>query len=122
MACLLSNDTSNSYSSWNTIRQTSNVTDAQINARFQGTALYATLVAIVSKEHQPEGYEISPTQACAIPIPMTITSRWPGLPHEETEALIRDYQSESDQLNELDIEDDYQKVKELVVHDVMWGN
>ncbi|KAF7967089.1 hypothetical protein HWV62_35891 [Athelia sp. TMB] len=110
------------HDDWNTIRQTSNVTDAQINARFQGTALYATLVAIVSKEPQPEGYEISPTQACAIPISMTITSRWPGLPHEETEALIRDYRSESDQLKELDIEDDYQKVKELVAHDVMWGN
>lgn len=79
-------------------------------------------MAIISKEHQPEGYEISPTQASAIPEPLTVSSRWPGLPHEETEALIRDYRSESDQLKELDLDDDYQKVRELVVHDVMWSN
>lgn len=79
-------------------------------------------MAIVSKEHQPEGYEISPAQAVTIPISATVSSRWPGLPHEETEALIREYRSESDLLKELDLEDDYQKVRELVVHDVMWGN
>lgn len=109
------------FISWNTIRQTSNVTDAQINARFQGTALYATLVAIASKEDQPDDYELSPTQSSSIPVGLAISSRWPGLPHEEMEALIRDYQSESDHLRELALEDDYQKVRELVVHDVMWG-
>lgn len=61
-------------------------------------------------------------QASAIPIPLTVSSRWPGLPHEEAEALIRDYRSESDHLKELDLDEDYQKVRELVVHDVMWSN
>jgi len=36
------------------------------------------------------------------------------------EALGRDYRSEGTQLEELDLEDDYQKVRELAVHDVMW--
>ena len=110
------------FVSWNNIRQTANITDAQLHTRFQGTALYATLLAILPKDHQPEGYELLPSQAAAMPLPPTISSRWPGMPQEELESLVRDYRSECNQLEELNLEDDYHKVRELVVHDVMWGS
>jgi len=105
------------HDDWNAIRQTANITDAQLNARFEGTALYATLSAILLKDHQPEGYELPPSQAAAIPPLATLSSRWPGMPQEETESLGRDYRAEGKQLEELELEDDYYKVRELVLHD-----
>jgi nuclear pore complex protein Nup133 len=42
------------------------------------------------------------------------------MPQEEMESLYKDYRSETTQLEELDLEDDYQKVRELAVHDIMW--
>ncbi|KIM87137.1 hypothetical protein PILCRDRAFT_64451 [Piloderma croceum F 1598] len=110
------------HDDWNTIRQTMNITDAQLNARFQGTALYATLRAILPKDYQPEGYELPPSQAVAIPLQLTMSSRWPGMPPEEMESLGKDYRSEGAQLEELDLEEDYQKVRELAMHDVMWAS
>jgi len=107
------------HDDWSSLRQTANITDGQLNARFQGTALYATLLAIIPKEHQPEGYELPPSEAAVMPQPPTISSRWPGMPQEEMEALLRDYRSE---LEELTVEDDYHKVRELALHDIMCNN
>ena len=110
------------FVSWHNIRQTANITDAQLNARFQGTALYATLLAVIPKNHQPEGYELPPSQAAAVPAQLTLSSRWPGLSQEEMEALVEDYRSEGKQLEGLDLEDEYHKVRELVLHDIMWAS
>ena len=74
------------------------------------------MLAIIPKGHQ---YELSPSQAAAIPLQPTISSRWPGMSPEEMESLERDYRSEGTQLEGLDLEDDYQKVRELAVHDSM---
>lgn len=52
----------------------------------------------------------------------TISSRWPGMPQEEMETLARDYRSEGIQLDEMNLEDVYHRVRELVMHDVMWGS
>jgi len=106
------------HDDWQSIRQTANISDTQLNARFQGTALYATLLAILSKEYQSEGHELSPSQAAVIPLLPMISSRWPGMPREEMESLSRDYQSEGSQLQDLELTDEYHKVRELV-HDVM---
>jgi nuclear pore complex protein Nup133 len=41
------------------------------------------------------------------------------MPPEEMESLVRDYRSEGTQLEELNLEDDYHKVRELALHDIM---
>jgi nuclear pore complex protein Nup133 len=78
------------------------------------------LRTILPKDYQPEGYELPPSQAAAIPSLLTIASRWPGMPQEQMEALHRDYQSEGLQLEQLSLEDEYQKVKELAQQDIVW--
>ena len=99
-----------------------NTTDSQLNARFQGTALYATLLSILPREHKPEGYHLSPAQASAIPSQSTISSRLPGMSPDEMELLTRDYRTESSQLDELNLEDVYDRVQEIVMQDIMWGS
>lgn len=63
---------------------------------------------------------MSPLQATAIPPLATLSSRWPGMPQEEMESLGRDYRAEGKQLEELDLEGDYHKVRELVLHETSW--
>jgi hypothetical protein len=44
------------------------------------------------------------------------------MPPEGMESLEKDYRSEGAQLEELDLEEDYQKVRELAIRDVMWAS
>ncbi|KAG5342787.1 hypothetical protein C0989_008737 [Termitomyces sp. Mn162] len=106
--------------SWDAIRKTANVSDAELSARFRSTALYNTLCAIITKDHQPAGYETSPDEALVTPTMTEITSRWPGLTQEQVEALVQDYNLECDLLGDLDLNDVFHRVRELAVHDVEW--
>jgi nuclear pore complex protein Nup133 len=80
------------------IRKTANVSGVELSERFRNTAFYATLCAILPREYQPEGYETLPDVALLAPTPAETTSRWPGMSPDQVEALIQDYNLESDQL------------------------
>ncbi|KNZ71793.1 Nucleoporin [Termitomyces sp. J132] len=108
------------HDDWDAIRKTANVSDAELSARFRSTALYNTLCAIITKDHQPAGYETSPDEALVTPTMTEITSRWPGLTQEQVEALVQDYNLECDLLGDLDLNDVFHRVRELAVHDVEW--
>jgi nuclear pore complex protein Nup133 len=108
------------YCSWDAIRKTANISDAELNGRFRSTALYSTLCAILPRDYQPEGYETLPDVALMIPSGAEITSRWPGMPPDQVEAVIQDYNLECDRLGELDLNDVYHRVRELAAHDVVW--
>ncbi|KAH7921734.1 hypothetical protein BV22DRAFT_1095926 [Leucogyrophana mollusca] len=90
------------HDDWDDIRQTANVTDSQLNARFRSTALYATLAAILPDPHQPEGYDLDPSQALPV------------------EALGRDCRAESTAVEQLRLEDVYHRVRELAVQDLAY--
>jgi nuclear pore complex protein Nup133 len=108
-------------SSWDTIKQTSGVSDAQLNERFRNTALVAVLSATLQKRHQPEGYILPPNQALAVPSLVDLSSRWPGLSPEQIEALHEDYQEESALLAEYDLTEVFGRAREVVLDEMMWG-
>ena len=93
--------------SWDSIRQTVGVTDDDLTAKYQNTALYATLAC------GPK-YVLEPDRALTIPSTANIESRWPGLPPDQIEAVERDFETESRMLEGLKLENDYKRVKELV--------
>ena len=86
------------------------VTDDELTAKYQNTALYATLAC------GPK-YVLEPNRALAIPSTADIASRWPGLPLDQVEAVERDFVTESRTLEGLKLEHDYKRVKELVAQD-----
>ncbi|KAJ7774888.1 hypothetical protein B0H16DRAFT_78349 [Mycena metata] len=108
------------HDDWDAIRRTANVSDHQLNERFRATALYATLSVVLSMENAPEGYDTSPDVALMIPTEAEITSRWPGLSSEQVGALLQDYTLECDRLGELDLNDVYERIRELAAHAVVW--
>ncbi|KAG5645239.1 hypothetical protein DXG03_006656 [Asterophora parasitica] len=105
---------------WDAIRKTAGVSDAELNTRFRGTALYSTFLAILPRDHKPKGYETTPDVALMTPARNEIASRWPGLSQEQVDALVGDYNIECDRLGDLDLNDVYHRVRELAVHDVVW--
>jgi nuclear pore complex protein Nup133 len=107
--------------SWDTIKKTSGVSDAQLNERFRNTALVAALSATLQKRHQPEGYILPPNQALAVPSSAELPSRWPGMSPEQIEALHEDYLEESALLAEYDLTEAYGRARELVLDEMMWG-
>ena len=110
-----------SPTSWDTIKKTSGVSDAQLNERFRNTALVAALSATLQRRHQPEGYILSPNQALAVPSSAELPSRWPGMSPEQIEALHEDYLEESALLEEYDLGEVYVRARELVLDEMMWG-
>lgn len=96
--------------SWDSIRQTVDVTDDELTAKYRNSALYATLAC------GPK-YVLEPNRALAIPSTTDIASRWPGLPPDQVEAVERDFAAESSTLEGLQLENDYKRVKELVAQD-----
>jgi len=109
------------HDNWDVIKKTSGVSDAQLNDRFQSTALVATLAVILPKRHQPEGYILSPSQALAVPSLAELSSRWPGMSPEQIETLREDYQEESDLLAEYDLAEAFNRAREVVLDEMMWG-
>ncbi|KAF8212214.1 hypothetical protein K438DRAFT_1708496 [Mycena galopus ATCC 62051] len=108
------------HDDWDTIRRTANVSDHQLNERFKSTALYATLSVVLAMESPPDGYDTSPDVSLVTPTEAEITSRWPGLSSEQVDALLQDYTLECDKLGELDLNDVYDRVRELAAHAVVW--
>ncbi len=101
--------------SWNTIRKTSNVTDTQLVIKFQDTALYAAVYAALFFEGDFDLKVLSPQQAAILPLWEELTSRFPGYSIEQTAALMRDYETEARILNALQVEDVFDRVKELAL-------
>lgn len=108
------------HDDWDAIRRTANVSDQELNERFRATALYATLSVVLAMESPPEGYDTSPDVALVIPTEAEITSRWPGLSSEQVNALVQDYTLECDKLGELNLDDVYDRIRELAAHAVVW--
>ncbi|KAH9043103.1 hypothetical protein EDB85DRAFT_1855669 [Lactarius pseudohatsudake] len=109
------------HDNWDVIKETSGVSDAQLNDRFRSTALVAALSATLPKRHQPEGYILSPSQALAVPSLAELSSRWPGMSPEQIEALREDYQEESDLLAGYDLSEAFGRAREVVLDEMMWG-
>lgn len=86
------------------------VTDDELTAKYQNTALYATLAC------GPK-YVLEPNRALATPSTTDIESRWPGLPLDQVEAMERDFTTESRTLEGLGLEYDYKRVAELITQD-----
>jgi nuclear pore complex protein Nup133 len=91
------------------------VSDAEIIERLQGTALYAVLRATLAKPYQPLGYILQPGEALPVPTISELASRWPGMAPEQLEEIQKDYTLESDNLGDLELEDVYERVRELAV-------
>lgn len=66
-----------------------------------------------------EGYDTSPDVALVIPTETEITSRWPGLSSEQVDRLLQDYALECDKLGELDLNDVYERVRELAAREIV---
>ena len=99
--------------SWETLQKTSDVSDDELNSRYQETALYSTLMSALQRE---DGPLIPPSEALLIPKPDEMVSRWPGMSTDQIEALEGDYISEQDRLGELELDDIFTRIHELAVH------
>ncbi|KAL7283436.1 hypothetical protein ACG7TL_002866 [Trametes sanguinea] len=102
------------HDDWNMIRQTTGVSDAELNQRLRSTALYAALQAVVHKRARPEGYKLAPAEALEVPSEEEVALRWPSMSPEEVNAIVRDYQRDSRALRDLDLEGIYQSLDQLV--------
>jgi len=100
------------HDDWNGIRQTVDVTDKELNDKYRCTALYAVLRA-------GPRYIVEPPQALGIPFMAEISSRWPGMPSDQVEAVERDYQVESERLRLLGLQHDFARVAEIIAGDNM---
>ncbi|CAA7271672.1 unnamed protein product [Cyclocybe aegerita] len=103
--------------SWETLQKTADISDDELNLRYQGTALYVTLCSIL---HRADGPIVQPSEALMIPSPEEITSRWPGLSMDQVESLITDYNSEQDRLGDLDLDDIFTRIHEMASQEVEW--
>ncbi|KAI0831351.1 hypothetical protein BC628DRAFT_1311430 [Trametes gibbosa] len=102
------------HDDWNLIRQTTGVSDEELNQRLRSTALYAALQAVAHKRSRPEGYKLTPAEALDVPAEDELALRWPSMSPEEAAAIARDYQRDSRTLQDLDLEGIYQSMEELV--------
>lgn len=73
------------------------------------------------RQDYPDGYILWPSEALPSPTQAEVASRWPGMPLDEVAALTRDYEWESRQLAELQLEDVVDRIKELASEDIYWG-
>ncbi|KAH9856929.1 Non-repetitive/WGA-negative nucleoporin C-terminal-domain-containing protein [Lenzites betulinus] len=102
------------HDDWNLIRQTTGVSDEELNQRLRSTALYAALQAVAHKRARPEGYRLTPTEALDVPAEDELALRWPSMSPEEAAAIARDYERDSRALRDLDLEGIYLSLEELV--------
>lgn len=101
--------------SWEALQKTSDVSDDELNARYQETALYSTLITTIQRE---DGPLIQPSEALMIPTNEEMASRWPGMSTDQIEALGRDYIAEQDRLGDLELDDVFTRIQELAAHAV----
>ncbi|KAF8163334.1 methyltransferase type 11 [Crassisporium funariophilum] len=105
------------HDDWDTVLKTADVSDAEINSRYQGTALYLTLCSVMQRDSGPI---IPPDEALMLPTMEEIVSRWPGMSSEQVDSLINDYTFEQDKLGEFKLEDVYVRIHELAAYEVEW--
>ncbi|TFK42541.1 hypothetical protein BDQ12DRAFT_732185 [Crucibulum laeve] len=107
------------HDNWNTICNTTNISDYELIDRYRRSALYATLRAILpqDKENKPPGFEASPSEALQVPSYDEIVSRWPGMSPDQVDAIIQDYNLECDTLGELNVDDVCPRVREVALQD-----
>ncbi|KAF9533020.1 hypothetical protein CPB83DRAFT_903494 [Crepidotus variabilis] len=103
------------HDDWETLQKTSDVSDDDLNARYQETALYSILVSALQRE---DGPLVQPSEALIIPTPEEMASRWPGMSTDQIEALGGDYISEQDRLGDLELDDVFTRIHELAAHAV----
>lgn len=100
--------------SWDAMRHTANVPDAELNMRFRNTALFIALQATMRARHRAEGYISRPSEALEIPDHSEIVLRWPGMSPDEADAVERDYARESKELAYMDMENTFESVQQLL--------
>ncbi|KAF5377077.1 hypothetical protein D9757_007737 [Collybiopsis confluens] len=112
------------HDDWRAIQKTVGVGDVELGQRYRETALYQTLLDILSREmeDEPEGFETDPDVALVVPSLEEIASRWPGIPQDQVERVLEDYNLECDKLGELDLEETYARVRELAEMDLSLGS
>ena len=102
------------HCSWNMIRDTANVSDAELNQRYRDTALYRTLREVRSRSDY-----VSPDEAAAAqPTSAEIAARWPGLANDQVDALLDDYATEARVLEEYDLENVCARIVTLAEEDL----
>jgi len=113
------------HDDWDAIRQTTNVTDTQLKARFCATALYHTLILILAtiastspNDSLPEGFDLDPSQCLPVPLMPETSSRFPGTPVEVVGELARDFRAESSVVEKMRLEDVYFRVRELAMEEL----
>lgn len=98
-----------------------NATDAEITNRFRHTALYHALASTIHAQPEYtscEGFKIAePSGTLTTPTLSQLQSRWPGMPDEDVEGILRDYERESARLKGLELEDVVDRIKELAETD-----
>lgn len=108
------------HDDWNSIRETANITDAQLTSRFRATALYTTFSVILPSPQlsQIPGVDLDPNECLSVPLMPEIKSRFPGIQEEMVGDLARDYRAESSGVEGLRLADVYHRVRELVMLDL----
>ncbi|KDR81643.1 hypothetical protein GALMADRAFT_239719 [Galerina marginata CBS 339.88] len=102
------------HDDWDSLKETADISDDELNARYQGTALYATLCSVM---HRSE-FGLDPAEALMIPSTEEIVSRWPGMSTDQVDSMIRDYNSEQDRLGEWELDGVFGRIKELAEAEV----
>lgn len=110
----------NGHFSWDSIRETANITDAQLTSRFRATALYTTFNVILPSPQlsQIPGVDLDPNECLPVPLMPEIKSRFPGIQEDMVGDLARDYRAESSGVEGLRLGDVYHRVRELVMLDL----
>ncbi|OJA08151.1 hypothetical protein AZE42_03589 [Rhizopogon vesiculosus] len=105
---------------WDSIRETANITDAQLTSRFRATALYMTLSIILPSPQlsQLPGVDLDPNECLPVPLIPEIKSRFPGIQEDMVGDLARDYRAESSRVEGLSLGDVYHRVREMVMLDL----
>ncbi|KAG1753426.1 hypothetical protein EDB19DRAFT_1892754 [Suillus lakei] len=108
------------HDDWDSIRETANVTDAQLTSRFCATALYTTFNIILPSPQlsQLTGVDLDPNECLSVPLMPEIKSRFPGIQEDMVGDLARDYRAESSGVEGLRLGDVYHRVRELVMLDL----
>ncbi|KAI5890655.1 uncharacterized protein SCHCODRAFT_02632498 [Schizophyllum commune H4-8] len=102
------------HDDWNMIRDTANVSDAELNQRYRDTALYRTLREVRSRADY-----VSPDEAAAAqPTSAEIAARWPGLANDQVDSLLDDYATEGRVLEEYDLENVCARIVTLAEEDL----
>ncbi|KAJ7582654.1 hypothetical protein C8J56DRAFT_955381 [Mycena floridula] len=109
------------HDDWQAIRSTSNISDEQVDSKYRGSALYATLRSVLARdEPQSDGYITTPNIALIVPSSTQIASRWPGKSSEEIEDLAQDYNFEMDKLGDMELTDIFERLKDIALQDYSW--